>query len=110
MKNKNSGCNYTVTLLSNPGQKFQHMIHEQITLTVPRGTRAWISKLKKAGITPEQVFRIGIARVGEQIAEHAAKNSEAQSTPEKGETHEVSNQAGVEAGPSQEHEGERGDA
>lgn len=64
------------------------MIQEQITLTVPRGTRAWINKLKKAGITPEQVFRIGIARVGEQIAEHAAKTSESQSTTEKGEPNE----------------------
>ncbi len=110
MRNSSQARINTVTLISNPGPAFQPMIHEQITLTVPRGTRAWINKLKKAGITPEQVFRIGIAKVGEQIAEHAAKNSETQSTPEKGETHEVSNQAGVEAGPSQEHEGERGDA
>lgn len=64
--------------------KFQPMSLEQITLTVPRGTRAWMHKLKKTGITPEQIFRIGIARVGEQIgeqiAEHAAKNSESQAT------------------------------
>lgn len=60
--------------------------HEQITLTVPRGVRAWFAKLKKAGITPEEVFRIGLARVGEMIAEqNTAKNSEQQTT-QKGET------------------------
>lgn len=88
MKNSSPTHINTVTRISNPGPAFQPMIQEQITLTVPRGTRAWINKLKKAGITPEQVFRIGIARVGEQIAEHAAKNSEPQSTTEKGETNE----------------------
>lgn len=88
MRNSSKTRVNTVTLVSNPGPTFQSMHHEQITLTVPRGTRAWINKLKKAGITPEQVFRIGIARVGEQIAEHAAKNSETQSTTEKGETNE----------------------
>jgi hypothetical protein len=74
------GAFKSVTHVPIPTSKFQPMSLEQITLTVPRGTRAWINKLKKTGITPEQVFRIGIARVGEQIAEHAAKNSESQAT------------------------------
>lgn len=85
MKNSSNNRITTVTLVSNPSQTFQPMTQEQITLIVPRGTRAWISKLKKSGITPEQVFRIGIARVGEQIAEYAAKNSEKHPTTEKGE-------------------------
>jgi hypothetical protein len=83
--------------------------HEQITLTVPRGTRAWLREAeRKTGITPENILRLGITEVGRFVERYnAAKNSEPQSTSEKGETHEVSNQAGDEAGPSQEPEGER---
>ena len=62
--------------------------HEQITLTVPRGTRKWLREAeRKTGITPEDILRLGITEVGKFIERYnAAKNSETQSTTEKGET------------------------
>ena len=56
-------------------------IKEQITMSVPRGTRAWLKKTEKLGITPEQILRLGITQVGEFISRNTtAKNSETQLT------------------------------
>jgi len=52
---------------------------EQITITVPRGTRAWFKKVAKLGITPEQILRLGLTEAGKFITEYqSAKNSEKQ--------------------------------
>jgi len=61
-------------------------IQEQITITVPRGTRAWFKKVEKLGITPDQVLRLGLTEVANFISRHeAAKNSKNQSNPEQPE-------------------------
>jgi hypothetical protein len=54
---------------------------EQITITVPRGTRAWFKKVEKLGITPEDILRLGITEVGRFVERYQeAKNSKPQST------------------------------
>ncbi len=74
-------------IITSPIRPFMSQPKEQITLTVPRGTRAWFKKLSKLGITPEQVFRLGLTEAGNLISKYkAAKNSENQSTNETTET------------------------
>lgn len=56
--------------------------HEQITLTVPRGTRQWLRDVeRKTDITPEDILRLGITEVGRIVERYQeAKNSKPQST------------------------------
>lgn len=59
--------------------QYMSLPKEQITLTVPRGTRAWFRKLSKLGITPEQVFRLGLTEASNFISKYkTANNSEQQ--------------------------------
>jgi hypothetical protein len=56
--------------------------HEQLTFTVPRGTRKWLREIKrKTGITPEDILRLGVTKVGRFVeAFNEAKNSENRKT------------------------------
>jgi hypothetical protein len=69
-----------------PSGNYMSQPKEQITITVPRGTRAWFRKVSKLGVTPEQVLRLGLTEAANFIARYqAAKNSEEQFSPEQPE-------------------------
>jgi len=74
---------------------------EQLTITVPRGTRAWFKQAEKLGISPDQILRLGITQVGEFIKKHqSAKNSEKQPIHETETTPETHPLPETESGPS----------